>query len=77
VTPKLARLAALGAIGVAFGVIALAAFMMFGSRVTPTGGIDGTHAIVTVIGIAVPAAAVVAAHVVYAKILFDWSKQGS
>jgi hypothetical protein len=74
---KYAKLAALGAIGVSFGVIGLYALIAFGSRHTADGGIDATHAMLTWISTAIPAVAIIAAHLVYAKILFDESKLSS
>ena len=71
---KYAKLAALGAVGVSLGVIALYGLIAFGSRPTPDGGIDSTHAILTWISAAIPAAAIVAAHLAYAKILLAESK---
>jgi hypothetical protein len=72
---KYAKLAALGAIGVAFGVLALYGLIAFVSRPTPTGGINITNATLTWISAAIPAAAIIAAHLAYAKILFDESKR--
>jgi hypothetical protein len=69
-----AKVAALGAIGVSVGVLALYALIAYGSRHTPDGGIDTTQAILTWISAAIPAAAIIAAHLAYAKILFDESK---
>ena len=71
---KYAKIAALGAIGVSLGVVALYALIAFGSRPTPDGGIDGTHAALTWISAAIPAAAIVAAHLAYVKVLLDESK---
>ena len=72
---KYAKLAALGAVGVGFGVAALYGLVAFVSRPTPTGGIDIIHATLTWISLAVPALAIIAAHLAYAKILFDESKR--
>jgi hypothetical protein len=72
---KFAKIAALGAVGVAIGVFALYALIAFGSRHTPDGGIDTTQAIVAMISAAVPAAAIIAAHLAYAKVLLDESKR--
>ena len=72
---KYAKLAALGAIGVGFGVLALYGLIAFGARPTPTGGIDSVHATLTWISVAIPALGIIAAHLAYAKILFDESKQ--
>lgn len=73
---KYARLAAFGAIGVSIGVLALYALIAFGTRHTQTGGIDSTLAVLTWISAAVPAAAIIAAHLAFAKILFDESRAG-
>jgi hypothetical protein len=72
---KYAKLAALGAIGVSFGVLALYGLIAFGSRTTPTGGIDTIQATVTWISAAVPALAIIAVHLAFAKVLFDESKR--
>jgi len=74
---KYAKLAAVGAIGVSLGVLALYALIAFGSRTTPTGGIDRTHATLTFISAAIPCAAIIAAHLAYVKVLLDESKRGS
>ena len=72
---KYAKLAAIGAVGVSLGVVALYALIAFGSRPTHDGGIDGTHAVLTWISAAIPAAAIIAAHLAYAKVLLDESKR--
>jgi hypothetical protein len=72
---KYARLAALGAVGVSLGVLALYLVIAIGSRHTPTGGIDTTEAIVTWIAAAVPCGAIIAAHLAYVKILLDEAKK--
>jgi hypothetical protein len=72
---KYAKLAALGAVGVGFGVLGLYALIAFGSRTTSTGGIDSTHATLAWISAAIPVLGIVAAHLAYAKILFDESKR--
>lgn len=72
---KYAKLAALGAIGVSVGVLGLYALIAFGSRPTPDGGIDTTHATLTWISAAIPAAAIIAAHLAYVKVLLDESKR--
>jgi len=71
---KYAKIAALGAVGVSLGVVALYALIAFGSRPTPDGGIDRTHAVLTWISAAIPAAAIVAAHLAYVKVLLDESR---
>jgi hypothetical protein len=72
---KYAKLAALGAVGVALGAFALYALIAYGGRPTPTGGIDRTHAVLTWIAAFIPIAAIAAAHLAYAKILLDESKR--
>jgi len=71
---KFARLAALGAVGVSLGVLGLYALIAFGSAPTASGGIDRTHAVLAWIGAAIPAAAIIAAHLVYAKVLLAESR---
>lgn len=74
---KYAKLAALGAVGVSLGVIALYGLIAFGARPSPDGGIDSTQAMLTWISAAIPAAAIVGAHLAYAKILLAESKRDS
>ena len=74
---KYAKLAALGAVGVSFGVLALYGLIAYGARPTPAGGIDGTQAILTWIGAAVPAAAIIAAHLAFVKVLLDEAKRST
>lgn len=72
---KYAKLAALGAIGVSVGVLGLYGLIAFGSRPTPDGGIDTTHATLTWISAAIPALGIIAAHLAYVKVLLDESKR--
>ena len=69
-----AKLAALGAVGVSLGVLGLYLLISFGSRPTPTGGIDQTNAALTWISAAIPAMAIIAAHLAFAKILLNESR---
>lgn len=61
------HIAALGAVAVSGGafLISLVAFAFF--RVTPNSGLDYEHAFITRISIAIILAAVIAAHLVFAK----------
>ena len=70
-----ARLAAMGAVAVSAGALGLYLLISFVSRPTATGGIDSTHAVLTWISLAVPIAALIAAHLVYARILLRYSKE--
>ena len=72
---KYAKLAALGAVGVSLGALALYALIAFGSRHTADGGIDTTQAWLTWISAAIPFGGIIAVHLAYAKILFDESKR--
>jgi hypothetical protein len=72
---KFARIAAVGALGVAAGATALYFVIAVGSSHTPTSGIDQTHATIAWIGAAVPIAAIVAAHLAYALQLFRYAKE--
>jgi hypothetical protein len=71
---KYAKLAALGAIGVSFGVLGLYLLIAFGSRHTADSGVDSTHAMLTWISAAIPAAGIIAAHLAYVKVLLNESK---
>jgi hypothetical protein len=74
---KFASLAALGAVGVSLVVLGLFAIIAFGSAPTPSGGIDRTNAVLAWIGAAIPAAAIIAAHLAYVKVLLDESRRNS
>lgn len=71
---KFEKLAALGAVGVCLGLVALYALIAFVARPVPTGGMDGTNAVLTWISVAVPVLAIIAVHLVYAKLLVDESR---
>ena len=74
---KYAKLAALGAVGVSLGVVALYLVIALGSRHTATSGIDSTQAALTWISAAIPCAAIIAAHLAYVKVLIAESKKAS
>lgn len=71
---KYGKLASLGAFGVAAGCVALFALLAWVATPTATGGIDGVHATIAYIGVAVPLAAIIAVHVVYARQLAKYAK---
>ena len=70
-----ARLAAMGALAVSAGAFGLYLVIGFFSRPTVNGGIDPTHAVLTWVSLAVPIAALIAAHLVYARILMRYAKE--
>lgn len=70
-----ARLAALGAIGVSAGALALYALVIFIALRSPTGGIDFEHSMLTIVSVGVIIAALVAAHLVFARQLIEYSKE--
>ena len=72
---KYAKLAAFGAIGVSLGVVALYALVAFGSSHSEGSGIDSTQAMIAYISVAIPAAAIIAAHLAYVKVLLAESKK--
>jgi hypothetical protein len=67
---KYGKLGALGAVGVALGLVALYAFMVWVNRPGPTAGEDQIHAVVAWISILVPVAAIIAIHLTFARILW-------
>ena len=71
----IAKLAAMGAVAVSLGVLALFAALVFLIRPSRTGGIDQTSTIVVWISLAIPVLVIVAVHLVFAKILFDLANQ--
>ena len=70
-----AKLAALGALGVCAGVFGLYVLLALVTRPIPLGGIDQTHAVLTWISLAIPFVLIIAAHLVYAKVLMDYAKE--
>jgi len=72
---KYAKLAAFGAVGVSLGVFGLYMVIALGSRHTPGGGVDATHATLAWISAAIPCAAIIAAHLAYVKVLLDEAKR--
>jgi hypothetical protein len=70
-----ARVAALGALGVSAGTFGLYLFMAYFTRSLPSGGIDQTQSIIAWIAMAIPAALIVAAHLVYARVLMAYAKE--
>ena len=70
-----AKLAALGALGVCAGVFGLYVFLALFTRSIPLGGIDQTQTVVTWISLAIPFVLIIAAHLVYAKVLMDYAKE--
>ncbi len=69
------HLAALGAIGVSAGSLALFGLVFWISMPTTTGGIDAVHAMVTRVSVGVIIAALVAVHLVFARQLFTYVRQ--
>ena len=69
---KFQRLGALGAIAVALGLAALYAFLAWVSASrTITGGMDRINQNVAWISLLIPALAIIAVHVTFAKVLWD------
>jgi len=72
---KFARLAAIGALGVSFGVAAVYLLIAIGGGHTARSGIDATGGMLVWLGAGVPAAAIIAAHLAYAVQLFRYDKE--
>jgi len=72
---KHARLASLGAMAVAGALVALYAFVAWGSSPSPTGGMDGVHAAIAYIGAGIPILAIIAVHVAYSRQLAAYAKE--
>ena len=70
-----AKLAALGALGVCAGAAGLYLFLAFFTRSIPLGGIDQTQALLSWISLALPFALIIAAHLVYARVLMAYAKE--
>ncbi len=69
------KLAALGAMGVSGGCLAIIALFVWISAPAATGGIDFEHSFITRISIAVIMAALIAVHVTFARQLFAYAKE--
>ena len=72
---RVAKLAAVGAVAVSLGVLAVYAALVFLIRPSRTGGIDQTSTVVVWISLAIPVLLIVAVHLVFAKVLFDAANQ--
>jgi hypothetical protein len=72
---KLARPAAFGALGVSAGVAGLYLLIAIGGSHTSRSGVDVTQGALVWIGGAVPAAAIIAAHVAYAVQLLRYARE--
>jgi hypothetical protein len=70
-----AKFAALGALGVCAGALGLYLFVAFFTRPIKLGGIDQTQSLLTLISLAIPFALIIAAHLVYARILMKYAKE--
>lgn len=71
-----ARLAAFGALAVSAGTFALWLLTVFISRPSAAGGIDSTHFILSAIIVGMICAAVIAVHLVFARQLLRYHKEG-
>jgi hypothetical protein len=69
------HLAALGALGVSAGAVALYGLFFWISTPSKTGGIDPVHAEITRVSVAVIIAALVAVHIAFARQLFAYVKE--
>jgi uncharacterized membrane protein len=69
-----AKLAAIGALGVCAGVFGLYVFLVFFTRSIPLGGIDQTQSLLSWISLAIPFSLIIGAHLVYARVLMNYSK---
>jgi hypothetical protein len=73
---RIARLAGLGALGAAAGLLAVYAFLVYVTRPVPTGGMNATTAVVTWISLGGLFIALVVVHVVYGRLLMAATKRG-
>ena len=71
-----ARLAALGALAVSAGCFALWLLTVVVIRPTPRGGIDSTHFILGAMAVGLICAVVIAVHLVFARQLLRYWKDG-
>lgn len=73
--PRIARLAGLGALGASAGLLALLALLVFGTRPTPSSGMDGTTRVMTWIAVVGVILALVAVHVMIGRRLLNVAKE--
>ena len=71
----LSDLGALGIGCVCGGVFALYVCLVFFTRSIPLGGIDQTQALLSWISLAIPFSLIIGAHLVYARVLINYSKE--
>ena len=71
---KFARVAAAGALAVSAGALGLYLLIGFAALPSRAGGIDSIHAALTWISLAIPISLLIAAHLVYARVLFSYGK---
>ena len=72
---RASRLAALGALAVAGGSVALFALFVFATRPTSSGGMDLTNRVIAWISVGGVILVIIAVHLVYARDLMRKSKQ--
>jgi hypothetical protein len=72
--PRIAKLAGLGAFGACAGFAALYLLILFGTRPTPTSGMDGTLRFITWLSVAGVLLALLAVHVVLGRQLLALSR---
>jgi hypothetical protein len=72
---KYGKVAAMGAIGVCVGALALYFFIAWGSSPSPAGGIDSTHSLIAYVSMALPFAALIAVHLVFARQLYEHARK--
>lgn len=70
-----AKVAALGALAVSAGAFALWLLTVYIARPVAGGGIDSTHFVLSAIIVGVICAALIAAHVVFARQLLRYAKE--
>ena len=69
------KLAALGAVAVSFGALGIWLLLAFIARPTDTGGMDTTQWVLTSLSSGIVILALVAVHLVFAKMLLDESRR--
>lgn len=69
------KLAALGAMGVSAGCVAIFAVFIWVTATPPAGGIDFEHGLISRVSIGVIMTALIAVHVTFARQLFAYAKE--
>jgi len=75
--PKIAKLAGLGAFAACGGIAALFVLFVYGTRPTPTAGMDGTLRFIAWLSVAGVLLALLGVHVLFGRRLLEVAREGT